>query len=294
MTGTHRENRRQVTGTRKRSDLCKVQRLDRRVKRERERAREESAFLKETLFRRCALIVANRERNRKREGVDSRRKGRKRYVTTHLSLFSLSRSLRYRSHSRRVSGARVTASFVVPSQPLIYVCVCAFVRMSFFFAATLVSPSHLPLFFFFFLPHFQSRRCVYVRARTCRFFARGRGLPWNRGGRRCGGRKGALSQNDERKRERERELAPGEQAREQEAQGPRSRARIDRPRPHDFHDPSPWPPGHRPKIVSRGVRANRTLTRETTHRDYARRNILAVLAESRDDNTSTSVKNFFL
>lgn len=92
MTGTHRENRRQVTGTRKRSDLCKVQRLDRRVKRERERAREESAFLKETLFRRCALIVANRERNRKREGVDSRRKGRKRCNDTLVAFFSVSLS----------------------------------------------------------------------------------------------------------------------------------------------------------------------------------------------------------
>lgn len=293
MTGTHRENRRQVTGTRKRSDLCKVQRLDRRVKRERERAREESAFLKETLFRRCALIVANRERNRKREGVDSRRKGRKRCNDTLVAFFSVSLSplsLAFPTCLGSTCHRVFRRAFSTPHLR-VRVCVCSYVVFLRGHAGfSLASPS----FFFFSLPHFQSRRCVYVRARTCRFFARGRGLPWNRGGRRCGGRKGALSQNDGRKRERERELAPGERAREQEAQGPRSRARIDRPRPHDFHDPSPWPPGHRPKIVSRGVRANRTLTRETTHRDYARRNILAVLAESRDDNTSTSVKNFFL
>lgn len=104
---------------------------------------------------------------------------------------------------------------------------------------------------------FLARKGAYLRGAgggdSLGIVARGRGLV-------CATEK----REKEGERERESERAPGhERARMSERRGgrgerarqrPRSRARIDRSRPRDFHDPSPWPPGHRPKIVS----ANRT------------------------------------
>lgn len=147
---------------------------------------------------------------------------------------SLSRSLRHRSHSRRVSGARVTVSFVAPSsQPPIYAYMCAFVRSfvcCFFFAVALcgVLPSHLPLSLFL-CRNFEARHCVYMRARTCvhrvrAAFSRaergiragGVSLGTGVGGGAMPGRE--LSQSDGRKKERE-----GERERERASRRHRDR-----------------------------------------------------------------------
>lgn len=121
----------------------------------------------------------------------------------------------------------------------------------------------LPLCYFFSIT--ETTYCVFacrVYVRVCFLARKGAYLRGARGdslGIVAGGR-GLVCATEKREKEGERESAPGhERARMSERRGgrgerarqrPRSRARIDRSRPRDFHDPSPWPPGHRPKIVS--------------------------------------------
>ena len=105
--------------------------------------------------------------------------------------------------------------------------------------------------------------CACVRACVC-VFSRGKGRTRMREGiplELYRERKGSRAHTRERRergrdssrtRERasEKDSVKGRERGEPARQRPRSRARIDRSRPRDFHDPSPWPPGHRPKIVS--------------------------------------------
>lgn len=109
-------------------------------------------------------------------------------------------------------------------------------------------------------------RCICVRASVC-FLARkgayasGRGFPCYRIELSLSLSLSVSCAHRRKKRKRGDSGRPRKREGENErGRDPRSRARIDRSRPRDFHDPSPWPPGHRPKIVSASVRENRTLT----------------------------------